>query len=155
MKKEQEFNTWIRRMFYEQSNHKVCAQRIETTTGNGVPDIMVILPFGIYLIESKFETTKIRPEQAAFHIRTNAIAQDDVQRCITLSAYPKTKRLVATTYNPSSITEDGIVPATEITYALDSAGFKQFYSTLSDKPHGGIRPILSDSARLREATCAD
>jgi len=142
-------------MFYEQSNHKVCAQRIETTTGNGVPDIMVILPFGIYLIESKFETTKIRPEQAAFHIRTNTIAQDDVPRCIALSAYPKTKRLVVTTYNTNSITEDGVVPATEVTYSLDAAGFKQFYSTLSDSPTEDKVRKLSDSARLREATCAD
>ena len=141
-------------MFYEQSNHKVCAQRIETTTGNGVPDIMVILPFGIYLIESKFETTKIRSEQAAFHIRTNAITQNDIQRCITLSAYPKTKRLVVTTYNTSSITEDGVVPATEVTYSLDSVGFKQFYLTLSDNGSANT----SETKRLytaSTATCVD
>ncbi len=134
MTKEQEFNKWIRRMFYEQSNHKVCCQRIETTTGNGIPDFLVVLPFGIYLIESKFETTKIRPEQAAFHIRTNSIAKDDVHRCITLSAYPKSKRLIATTYSAYSISEDGIVPARTTTFTLDSKGFKQFYLTLSDKP---------------------
>jgi len=154
MKMERDFNKWIRRMFYEQSNHKVCAQRIETTTGNGVPDIMVILPFGIYLIESKFETTKIRPEQAAFQIRTNSIAKDDVQRCITFSAYPKTKRLIVTTYNASSITEDGVVPATEVTYSLDAAGFKQFYSTLSDNGTANT----SETKRLytaSTATCVD
>jgi hypothetical protein len=141
-------------MFYEQSNHKVCCQRIETTTGNGVPDFMVILPFGIYLIESKFETTKIRSEQAAFQIRTNSSAKNDVQRCFTLSAYPKTKRLVVTTFNTSSITEDGIVPATEVTYSLDAAGFKQFYLTLSDNGSANT----SDTKRLytaSTATCVD
>jgi hypothetical protein len=117
-------------MFYEQSNHKVCVQRIETTTSNGVPDFMVILPSRILLIESKFETTKLRPEQAAFQIKVNGIQKDAISTCFTLSAYPKTKRLVVTEYNPSSIGEGGIEPASSNTYTLDPNGFKEFYDTL-------------------------
>lgn len=116
-------------MFYEHANHKVTIQRLETTTGNGVPDLMVVLPSGIYLIESKFETTKLRPEQAAFQIKANSISASSVSSCITLSAYPKTKRLVVSTYAPESIGEDGIEPIVTITYTLDSKGFKKFYET--------------------------
>ena len=129
MKKEAEFNTWIRRMFYEYSDHKVTVQRIETATGNGVPDLMVILPSGIFLIESKFETTRLRPEQAAFQIKANSISASSVSSCITLSAYPKTKRLVVSIYAPESIGEGGVEPIVTSTFTLDSKGFKQFYTT--------------------------
>lgn len=131
MKKEAEFNSWIRRMFYECSNHKVCCQRIETTTSNGVPDLMVILPFGIYLIESKFETTKVRPEQAAFQIRANEITKDAITSCYTFSSYPKTKRLVVSRYGAGSINEDGVTPTKTTEYTLDSSGFTEFYKTLA------------------------
>jgi len=116
-------------MFYEHSNHKVCIQRIETTTGNGVPDLLVFLPHGIFLIESKFETTRLRPEQAAFQIKGNSISKSSVSSCLTLSAYPKTKRLVVSTYALESIGEDGIKPVVTTTFTLDSEGFKQFYET--------------------------
>lgn len=116
-------------MFYEHSNHKVTVQRLENTTSNGVPDLMVILPFGIFLIESKFETTRLRPEQAAFQIKANSISASSVSSCLTLSAYPKTKRLVVSTYAPESIGESGIEPVVTTTFTLDSKGFKQFYET--------------------------
>jgi hypothetical protein len=120
-------------MFYECSEHKVSCHRIETTTSNGVPDIMVILQSGIYLIESKFETTKLRPEQAAFQIRANEVTADNVTCCYTFSAYPKTKRLVVSRYDAGSINEDGITPTKTTEYTLDASGFTQFYKTLSTR----------------------
>ena len=145
-------------MFYEQSNHKVSCHRIETTTGNGVPDLMVILPFGIYLIESKFETTKLRSEQAAFQIRANEVSEADITRCFTLTAYPKTKRFVVSRYDAASITEDGIKPTKKDEYMLNPSGFTESYKTLCAIHSPKVTTYTPQMQRLCTAaisTCAD
>ena len=126
MKTEKEFNQWIRRMFYECLDSKAVIQRIETTTSNGVPDLLVCLPTKIMLIESKFETRKIRPEQGAFQIKTNSVIKGSINRCITLAAYPKTERFVMMEFDPSCITDNGVECQQEITFTLDKAGFADF-----------------------------
>jgi len=123
MKKESQFNTWLRKQFYETTKPKGCVvQRIENTTSNGVPDLMVITQDAVFLIESKFETTAVRAEQKVFQINVNNIS--DTVVCVTLSAYPKTKRLVVTNYTVDSIRGT----ANELTFTLDNEGFKEFYN---------------------------
>jgi len=131
MTTEKSFNQWIRRMFYENSTTKCLVQRIETTTSNGIPDILVILPSKMLLIESKFETKNIRPEQAAFQIKTNAILKNSVNSCITLAAYPKTKRFVMMRFDTDSITEQGITCNDEIRFSLDKKGFNDFVNYIA------------------------
>ena len=92
----------------------------------GIPDLLVIQPSKILLIESKFETRSIRSEQGAFQIKANEIMRDGNNVCCTLSAYPKTNRLVYQSYNAMSITEDGIQPAQTIEFTLDADGFANF-----------------------------
>ena len=130
MKNEQEFNKWLKTRFYEAFGRKVIIQRIETTTSNGIPDILAILSDKIILIESKFETGKLRPEQAAFQIRTNEVMRESVNKCLTLSAYPKTKRFVVREFDSLSITDEGIVTESIDTYSLDKEGFKLFLNDL-------------------------
>jgi hypothetical protein len=130
MKNEQEFNKWLKTRFYEAFGRKVIIQRIETTTSNGIPDILAILSDKIILIESKFETGKLRPEQAAFQIRTNEVMRESVNKCLTLSAYPKTKRFVVREFDSLSITDEGIVTESIDTYSLDKEGFKLFLNNL-------------------------
>jgi hypothetical protein len=130
MKSEKQFNQWLTKQFYEASKTKVCVQRIETTTGNGVPDLLVIQPSKILLIESKFETRNIRPEQGAFQIKANEIIRDGNNVCCTLCAYPKTNRLIYQTYNAMSITENGIEPTETIEFTLDANGFANFLTQI-------------------------
>ncbi len=131
MKKEQEFNTWIRQCFNELYNGKVVVQRLETTTGNGVPDLLIITPTDTFLIESKFETKKLRPEQAAFHIKTNTICSEDNIKCLVMSAYPKTKTLVIAKYNCDSIQEDGIKPVKTHITNLSKDGIAMYLASLT------------------------
>ena len=124
MKTEKQFNQWITHQFYEKYNKHITVQRIETTTGNGVPDLLILTQDKTYLIESKFETTRLRPEQQAWQIKANSIPTDTV--VVTLCAYPKTKRLVVQQYNDISITDDGIHPVVDTEFTLDNEGFKEF-----------------------------
>jgi hypothetical protein len=127
LKTEAQFNTWIRRNFYESANGKVVVQRIENTTSNGVPDFLVILQNRILLIESKFETGKVRPEQSAFQIKTNEIIKESVNKCITLTAYPKTNRFVMRRFDASCIDDSGIEDPCPVTFSLTKEGFNDFY----------------------------
>jgi len=124
MKTEKQFNQWITHQFYEEYNKHITVQRIETTTGNGVPDLLILTQDKTWIIESKFETTRLRPEQQAWQIKANSIPTDAV--VITLCAYPKTKRLVVQQYNDISITNDGIHPVVDTEFTLDNEGFKEF-----------------------------
>ena len=124
MKTEKQFNQWITHQFYEEYNKHITVQRIETTTGNGVPDLLVLTKDKTWLIESKFETTNLRAEQKAWQIKANAFKCDAV--VVTLCAYPKTKRLVVQQYNDISFTEDGIFPVVDLEFTLDNEGFKEF-----------------------------
>jgi len=131
MQTEQKFNQWIRRMFSDVFSNKVLVQRIENTTSNGVPDILVILQDKVLFIESKFETRKIRPEQAAFQIKANTVLKKSNNICITLAAYPKTKRFVMLKFDTNSITEEGVVCDNEITFTLDKNGFVDFINYIN------------------------
>jgi Holliday junction resolvase len=114
-------------MFFECLDTKAVIQRIETTTSNGVPDILAILPNKVLLIESKFETKKLRPEQAAFQIKSNVVLKDSVNKCITLSAYPKSKRFIMMMFDASSIGKEGIEEnGKEVIFSLDKKGFTDF-----------------------------
>jgi hypothetical protein len=118
-------------MVYENIPTKSLVQRIENTTSSGIPDIMVILPNRMVFIESKFETKKIRPEQAAFQIKTNSIIKDSLNTCITLAAYPKTSRFVMMRFDTGSITEEGIKCENEVTFSLDKDGFNDFLNYIT------------------------
>ena len=133
MKSEKQFNQWLTKQFYETFDGNITVQRIETTTGNGVPDLLVLTENQTYLIESKFETTRLRPEQQAWQIKANSIPTDAL--VVTLSAYPKTKRLVVQQFNEISITVDGIFPVVDREFVLDNEGFKEFinYFNAQDK----------------------
>jgi hypothetical protein len=115
---------------FREARTKAIIQRIENTTSNGVPDILAILPNQILLIESKFQTRKLRPEQASFQIKTNETIRGSVNKCLTLSAYPKTKRFVVLEFDSLSITEEGIVTENQWSFSLDKEGFNQFLNTL-------------------------
>jgi hypothetical protein len=130
MKSESQFNTWLRKQFYENSNKKVCVQRIENTTGNGTFDILVIVPSKTLFIECKYQTEKLRPEQYAFQIKANGIIKQEGTDFFSLCAFPKRKEFVMNKYDPSSINEDGITPCLTKTYALTPDGFSQFYQEL-------------------------
>ena len=131
LKTEAQFNTWIRNNCHEQANGKIVVQRIETTTSNGVPDLLVILQNRILLIESKFETGKIRPEQSAFQIKTNEVIKESINKCITLTAYPKTNRFVMRRFDASCINESGIEDPCPVTFAMTKTGFKDFYNYIT------------------------
>lgn len=131
MKSEKQFNQWLTKQFYETFDGNITVQRIETTTGNGVPDLLVLTENKTYLIESKFETTRLRPEQQAWQIKANSIPTDAL--VVTLSAYPKTKRLVVQQFNDISITVDGIHPVINREFVLDNEGFKEFINYFNAK----------------------
>lgn len=128
LKTEAQFNKWITNNFHEQANGKIVVQRIETSTSNGVPDFLVILQNRILLIESKFETGKVRPEQSAFQIKTNEVIKESINKCITLTAYPKTNRFVMRRFDASCINDTGIEDPCPVTFALNKEGFKDFYN---------------------------
>jgi hypothetical protein len=116
MKNESQFNKWLTKQFYETFNKHITVQRIETSTGNGVPDLLILTQDKTWLIESKFETTRLRPEQKAWQIKANAIPTNAV--VVTLSAYPKTKRLVVQRYS--------VYNHDKREFVLDNEGFKEF-----------------------------
>jgi hypothetical protein len=130
MRTEQDFNRWLTKQFYETTNKNCVVQRIETTTSNGVPDLLVITQDICFLIESKFETIKVRPEQSAFQIKVNEITKglNHPCVCVTLSAYPKTKKLVVNIFDKSAITDDGVKCTNTLLFTLDNEGFKEFYN---------------------------
>ena len=122
---EKQFNQWITHQFYEEYNkHITVGNASKLAGGNGVPDLLILTQDKTYLIESKFETTRLRPEQQAWQIKANSIPTDAV--VVTLCAYPKTKRLVVQQYNDISITNDGIHPVVDTEFTLDNEGFKEF-----------------------------
>ena len=116
MKNESQFNKWLTKQFYEKYNRHITVQRIETSTGNGVPDLLILTQDTTWLIESKFETTRVRPDQQAWQIKANAIPSDAV--VVTLSAYPKTKRLVVQQFDVTTVDTREFV--------LDNEGFNEF-----------------------------
>lgn len=116
MKNESQFNKWLTKQFYEKYNRHITVQRIETSTGNGVPDLLILTQDTTWLIESKFETTRVRPDQKAWQIKANAIPSDAV--VVTLSAYPKTKRLVVQQFDVTTVDTREFV--------LDNEGFNEF-----------------------------
>ena len=130
MRTEKDFNQWITKQLYETTNGNCVVQRIENTTSNGVPDIMAITPNHVFLIESKFETVKVRPEQAAFQIKVNETTKglDHPCICVTLTGYPKTKRLVVNVFDRHAVTEQGIKCHHTLEFTLDNEGFKEFYN---------------------------
>tara|TARA_B100001093_G_scaffold520077_1_gene612518 strand:+ start:3135 stop:3557 length:423 start_codon:yes stop_codon:yes gene_type:complete len=130
MRTEKDFNAWIRRSFYETTNGNCVVQRIENTTSNGVPDLLVITSDVVFLIESKFETVKIRSEQAAFQIKVNEVTKglNSSCICITLTGYPKTKRLVVNLFDKSVVTKEGVKCKNQFMFTLDQEGFKEFYN---------------------------
>lgn len=116
MRNESQFNKWLTKQFYEKYNRHITVQRIETSTGNGVPDLLILTQDKTWLIESKFETTRVRPDQKAWQIKANAIPSDAV--VVTLSAYPKTKRLV--------VQQFGVTNVDTREFVLDNEGFNEF-----------------------------
>jgi hypothetical protein len=135
MKNEAAFSTWLRKQFYAVTNGQVVVQRIETTTGNGVPDLLIITPQTTYLIETKYETTNLRPMQKAWHTKVESVLGKESQHTKTLvmCAYPKTKRLVTFT-----------VKGTSETFPLTRDGFKEFYGDSR-----GLKPsCASTSSKL-------
>jgi hypothetical protein len=95
MKNEAAFSTWVRTLAYKYTKSLLLFQRIETTTSSGVPDVLMITEHKTILIELKYETTKLRPMQYAWHKRMQKVSQANktLDVCV-LCAYPKTKRLV-------------------------------------------------------------
>jgi len=130
MRTEAQFNTWLRKGFHEESNGRCVIERLESTVGNGIFDLFVILPHKVLFIESKYQTTKLRNEQAALQIKASTVVENDVCRVMSIAAYPKTERFVVNTYTTSSITEEGIKPASTTSYKLSKKGFKLFYNQL-------------------------
>jgi len=130
MKTEAQFNTWLRKGFHEETNGKAVIERVESTVGNGIFDLFVILPHKVLFIESKYQTTKLRSEQYALQIKASTVVENDVCRVMSIAAYPKTGRFIVNTYTTSSITEDGIKPSSTINYKLSKEGFKLFYNQL-------------------------
>jgi hypothetical protein len=95
MKNEAAFSTWVRTLAHKYTESSVAFQRIETTTSNGVPDVLMITKKKILLLELKYATTKLRPMQKAWHTRIKRIAdENDALEVCVLCAYPKTKRLL-------------------------------------------------------------
>lgn len=95
MKNEAAFSTWVRTLAYKYTESSLLFQRIETTTSSGVPDVLMLTKYKTLLIELKYETTKLRPMQNAWHKRMQKLAEANktLEVCV-LCAYPKTKRLV-------------------------------------------------------------
>lgn len=130
MRTEAQFNTWLRKGFHEETGGNCVIERVESTVGNGIFDLFVILPHKVLFIESKYETTKLRSEQYALQIKASTVVENNVCRVMSISVYPKTKRFVVNTYCTLSITEDGIKPTSTTSYKLSKEGFKLFYNQL-------------------------
>ena len=129
MTTEKHFNQYITKQFYEYYKGKVVTQRIETTTGNGVPDLLIITPTEVFIIESKFQTTKLRAEQYAWQIKTNKVIDSMPTFVLSLCAYPKSNTMIVNVYDEDSISEDGIQPTKTDKYTLNKDGFTKFLNT--------------------------
>lgn len=129
MTTEKHFNQYITKQFYEYYKGKVVTQRIETTTGNGVPDLLIITPNQVFIIESKFQTTKLRAEQYAWQIKTNKVIDSMPTFVLSLCAYPKSNTMIVNVYDEDSISEDGIQPTKTDKYTLNKDGFTKFLNT--------------------------
>jgi hypothetical protein len=129
MTTEKQFNQYITKQFYEYYKGKVVTQRIETTTGNGVPDLLIITPNQVFIIESKFQTTKLRAEQYAWQIKTNKVIDEMPTYVLSLCAYPKSNTMIVNTYDEDSVGEDGIQPVSTNKYTLNKDGFTKFLNT--------------------------
>ena len=73
-----------------------------------------------------FAFNKLANLNLFFQIKANSVIRGSINRCITLAAYPKTKRFIMMEFDPSCITENGIECEQEITFTLDKAGFADF-----------------------------
>lgn len=131
MTTEKHFNQYITKQFYEYYKGKVVTQRIETTTGNGVPDLLIITPTEVFIIESKFQTTKLRAEQYAWQIKTNKVIDSMPTFVLSLCAYPKSRTMIVNVYDEDSISEDGIQPTKTDKYTLNKDGFTKFLNTFN------------------------
>ena len=129
MKTEKQFNQWITHQFYEEYNKHITVQRIETTTGNGVPDLLIITPTEVFIIESKFQTTKLRAEQYAWQIKTNKVIDSMPTFVLSLCAFPKSNTMIVNVYDEDSLGEDGIQPVKTDKYTLNKDGFTKFLNT--------------------------
>jgi hypothetical protein len=129
MTSEKHFNQYITKQFYEYYKGKVVTQRIETTTGNGVPDLLIITPTEVFIIESKFQTTKLRAEQYAWQIKTNKVIESMPTFVLSLCAYPKSRTMIVNVYDEDSISVDGIQPTKTDKYTLNKDGFTKFLNT--------------------------
>jgi len=85
----------------------------------------------ILLIESKFEVGKIRPEQSAFQIKCNEVIKNSINKCITLTAYPKTNRFVMRRFDASCINDSGVEDPCPVTFGMTKEGFNDFYKYIS------------------------
>lgn len=63
---EAKFAAWFRKNLILEG---AMTQRIETTTGRGVPDLMILFRGQIRLVELKWKTHIIRPEQCVWAFR--------------------------------------------------------------------------------------
>ena len=131
MTTEKHFNQYITKQFYEYYKGKVVTQRIETTTGNGVPDLFIITPTEVFIIESKFQTTKLRAEQYAWQIKTNKVIDSMPTFVLSLCAYPKSNTMIVNVYDEDSISEDGVQPTRIDKYTLNKDGFTKFLNTFN------------------------
>jgi len=129
MTTEKHFNKYITKQFYEYYKGKVVTQRIETTTGNGVPDLFIITPTEVFVIESKFQTTKLRAEQYAWQIKTNKVIDSMPTFVLSLCAYPKSNTMIVNVYDEDSISVDGVQPSKTDKYTLNKDGFTKFLDT--------------------------
>lgn len=120
MKNEAAFSTWVRTLAYKYTESSVLFQRIETTTSSGVPDVLMLTKNKTLLIELKYETTKLRPMQNAWHKRMQKLAKANktLEVCV-LCAYPKTKRLVYF-----------VIDKPQKEYELSKAGLTQLFDDL-------------------------
>lgn len=131
MTSEKHFNQYITKQFYEYYKGKVVTQRLETTTGNGVPDLLIITPTEVFIIESKFQTTKLRAEQYAWQIKTNKVIESMPTFVLSLCAYPKSRTMIVNVYDEDSISVDGIQPTRTDKYTLNKDGFTKFLNTFN------------------------
>lgn len=131
MTTEKHFNQYITKQFYEYFEGQVVTQRIETTTGNGVPDLLIITPTAVFIIESKFQTTKLRAEQYAWQIKTNKVIESMPTYVLSLCAYPKSRTMIVNVYDEDSISVDGIQPVKTDKYTLNKDGFTKFLNTFN------------------------
>jgi len=131
MTTEKHFNQYITKQFYDYYKGNVVTQRIETTTGNGIPDLFIITPNQVFIIESKFQTTKLRAEQYAWQIKTNKVIDEMPTFVLSLCAYPKSNTMVVNLYDEDSVGVDGIQATKTDKYTLNKDGFTKFLNTFN------------------------